>query len=229
LLPLVAGIQAWNTSAMSTKSFLSGKPNRTGAATRTKIVDAAIAELAENGFSGFTLKSVASRAEVVYGNLTHHYPSRDKLIEAMLEAILERYRARFDALAASLDDTGESQVRRLVTWLVDDSVDPELAPVFLELWAMATHNPRVAEGLTALYDGAIEVSMRSLGVSPRSPKARRLRDTLYVLGTVLEGSSSIFYNRPRGSEIFAGFRREAIEILVSVLEQRLAEAKDDAV
>ena len=46
--------------------------------------------LAENGFADFTMQAVASRADVVYGNLTHHYPSRDKLIEAMLEAILER-------------------------------------------------------------------------------------------------------------------------------------------
>jgi AcrR family transcriptional regulator len=200
-----------------------------GEATRAKIIDAAIAVLAEKGFSGFTLQAVADRADVVYGNLTHHYPSRDKLVEAMLEAILDRYRARFDALAASLDGAGDSQIRSLVTWLIDDSIDPETAPVFLELWAMATHNAKVAEGLAGLYDGAVEICMRSLGVSPRSPKARRLRDSLYVLGTVLEGNSSIFYNRPRGGEIYEGFRREAIEMLVSMLEQRLADAKDEQV
>ncbi|WP_296204595.1 TetR family transcriptional regulator [uncultured Hyphomicrobium sp.] len=212
---------------MPTISQTPGKPNRLGEATRAKIIDAAIAVLAENGFADFTMQAVASRADVVYGNLTHHCPSRDKLIEAMLEAILERYGARFDAFAASLDNTDASQVRKLVTWLIDDSVDPETAPVFLELWAMSTHNPMVADGLAALYDGAVESCMRSLGVLPQSPKARRLRDTLYLLGTVLEGSSSIFYNRTRSGEIYEGFRREAIEILVTVLEQRLAEAKDE--
>lgn len=212
---------------MSTTSQPPGRPNRTGAATRTKIIDAAIAVLAEKGFSGFTLQAVAARAEVVYGNLTHHYASRDKLVEAMLEAILERYRARFDALAAALDDPGDSQIRRLVTWLMDDAVDPETAPVLLELWAMATHNPKVAEGLAGLYDGAVDVCMRSLGVTSRSPSAVRLRDSLYVLGTVLEGTSSIFYNRARDGAIYDGFRREAVELLVSLLEMRLAEAKDD--
>lgn len=75
---------------MPTISQTPGKPNRLGEATRAKIIDAAIAVLAENGFADFTMQAVASRADVVYGNLTHHYPSRDKLIEAMLEAILER-------------------------------------------------------------------------------------------------------------------------------------------
>jgi len=212
---------------MPTLSQTQGRSNRTGAATRAKIIDSAIAVLAEKGFSGFTLQAVADRAEVLYGNLTHHYATRDKLIGAMLEAVLEHYRARFDQIAASLGEE-ESPIRALVTWLVDDAVSPETAPLFLELWAMATHNPKVAEGLAELYDGAVDVCMVSLGVRPDSPHAARLRDTLYVLGTVLEGNSSIFFNRDREAGVYKGVRAEAIEILVPVLEQRLAEAKRGA-
>jgi hypothetical protein len=93
---------------------------------------------------------------------------------------------------------------------------------------MATHNPQVAAGLAQLYDNAVEVCMKSLGVSVQAEKARRLRDSLYVLGTVLEGSSSIFFNRDRENGLYTGVRREAIEMLVPYLEQRLAEARDGA-
>lgn len=213
---------------MTATSQPPGKPNRMGAATRTKIIDAAIAVLAEKGFSGFTLQAVADRAGVFYGNVTHHYATRDKLVEAMLDGILERYRARFDELVASIEAQQESPIRAFVTWLVDDAVSPETAPVFLELWAMATHNPQVAAGLAQLYDNAVEVCMKSLGVSVQAEKARRLRDSLYVLGTVLEGSSSIFFNRDRENGLYTGVRREAIEMLVPYLEQRLAEARDGA-
>jgi AcrR family transcriptional regulator len=196
-----------------------------GAATRSKIIDAAISVLAEKGFSNFTLQAVADRAGVFYGNVTHHYATRDKLIAAMLDAILERYKVRFSEIASALHPETESPIRALVTWLLDDAVSPETAPVFLELWAMATHVPQVAEGLAALYDNAIEGCMTSLGVAPKSVQSRRLRDSLYVLGTVLEGSSSIFYNRNRDDLIYKGYRREAIEMLVPYLEQRLEEAK----
>lgn len=201
------------------------KPNRTGAATRAKIIDAAIAVLAEKGFSGFTLQAVADGAGVFYGNVTHHYATRDKLVEAMLEAILERYRARFDELVASLEAHKGGPIRALVTWLIDDAISAETAPLFLELWAMSSHMPQVAAGLTQLYDGAVDVCMISLGVEPHAESAKGLRHALYMLGTVIEGMSCIFSNRDRTAEPYEGVRRQAAEILIPLLERRLAEAK----
>ena len=159
--------------------------NRTGAATRRKIVEAAIAVLAERGFSGFTLQAVADRAGVLFGSVTHHYGTRDRLIEAMLDAILEGYRSRFVALASAVRADG-SPVRALVTFLIDDAVDPKTAGIFLELWAMATYLPPVAKAVNALYDDAIDACIEALGIPPRSAGARRLRELLYVLGTVVE-------------------------------------------
>lgn len=205
------------------------KPNRSGAATRAKIIDAAIAVLAEKGFSGFTLQAVADGAGIFYGNVTHHYATRDKLVEAMLEAILERYRVRFDELVAAMDEQADTPVRSLVTWLVDDAVSPETAPLLLELWAMASHMPQVATGMTQLYDGAVDVCMIALKVDPHAEASQGLRHALYLLGTVIEGNSCIFSNRDRGSTgIYDGFRREAIDALVPLLERRLAEAKGAA-
>jgi AcrR family transcriptional regulator len=196
-----------------------------GAQTRTKIINAAITVLAEKGFSGFTLQAVADRADVFYGNVTHHYATRDKLIDAMLEAILERYERRYEELVAAIEAHSGNPIRALVNWLLDDALAPETAPVMLELWAMATHSPEVARGVGQFYDNAIAACMTALGVSPVSAEGQRLRDSLYVLGTVLEGSSSIFYNRSREDQVFGGYRREAVEMLVPYLEQRLADAK----
>jgi AcrR family transcriptional regulator len=198
-----------------------------GAATRTKILDAAIAVLAEKGFSGFTLQAVADRADVFYGNVTHHYATRDKLVEAMLDAILERYRARFDELVISLQAHEDGPIRALVTWLIDDSVSPETAPLLLELWAMASHMPEVAAGMTKLYDGAVDVCMISLGVEPHAETAKGLRHALFLLGTVIEGNSCIFFNRDRTTGVYEGFRHQAAEALIPLLEKRLAEAKAD--
>jgi AcrR family transcriptional regulator len=212
---------------MSAERTASLRPNRTGAATRRKIVDAAIAVLAERGFSGFTLQAVADRAGVLFGSVTHHYGTRDRLIEAMLEAILEGYRSRFAELAAAVR-ADESPVRALVTFLIDDAVDPSTAGIFLELWAMATHSPTVAKAVNQLYDDAVDACTGALGFSPRARRARHLREALYVLGTVLEGTSAIFANRDRTRPPWRAVRREAIELLVPFLEQRLAEAGETA-
>ncbi len=209
-------MQAGTTSA--------ARANRSGVATRAKIIEAAIAVLVDNGFAGFTLQAVADRAGVLFGSVTHHYGTRDRLIEAMLAAILARYRARFDELivAVRMDEVGP--VRALVGWLLDDAVDPETSGIFLELWAMASHLPVVAEGVNGLYDEAVDACIIALGLSPGDRGVKPLRHALYVLGTVVEGSSSIFGNRPRGV-LWQDVRREAVETLVPLIEMRLAEAR----
>ncbi len=198
--------------------------NRTGVATRARIIEAAIAVLAEKGFSGFTLQAVADRAEVLFGSVTHHYGTRDRLIEAMLEAILARYRDRFGELTKALRDD-ESPVHALVTWLLDDAIEPDTAGLFLELWAMASHLPIVAAGVNQLYDDAVDACILALDLPPRARHVRRLREGLYVLGTVVEGTSSIFGNRPRSGPLWRGVRRSAIDLLVPFIEARLDEAK----
>ena len=198
------------------------RPNRSGEATRAKIIDAAIGVLADDGFSGFTLQAVADRAGVLFGSVTHHYRTREGLVEAMLEAVLDRYRRGFDDLAAAVraEDTGP--VRALVTWLMDDAVDPRTANVFLELWAMATHTPTVAAAVNGLYDHAVDACIDALGLAPRSRQVKPLREALYLLGTVIEGSSAVFGSRDRRRAPWRAVRRDAIEMLVPLIEDRLA-------
>lgn len=150
---------------MTGKTTKLPRRNRTGVATRARIIEAAIAVLAEKGFSGFTLQAVADRAEVLFGSVTHHYGTRERLIEAMLEAILTRYRDRFGDLTEALRED-ESPVHALVTWLLDDAVEPDTAGLFLELWAMASHLPIVAEGVNQLYDDAVDACIVALGLPP---------------------------------------------------------------
>lgn len=198
--------------------------NRTGVATRARIIDAAISVLAEKGFSGFTLQAVADRAEVLFGSVTHHYGTRDRLIAAMLEAILARYRERFDDLTAALRDD-ESPIAVLVDWLLDDALESDTAGVFLELWAMASHLPFVAAGVNQLYDDAVAACIVALGLPPHAREVRKLRESLYLLGTVIEGTSAIFGNRDRSGPLWRGVRRSAVEVLVPFIEARLAEAR----
>jgi AcrR family transcriptional regulator len=188
-------------------------------------MDAAIGLLAEAGFAAFTLQSVAARAEVLYGTVTHHYGTRDRLVEAMLEALKERYRERFQAFAESLSAVEGRPVPVLVEWLLDDAVDPLTAGAFLELWALATHDAGIAEGIHALYDDAIDACVQALRVDPATPGGAAFRQSLYLLGTVVEGSSALFGSRDTKSAAYEGFRRDARAMLVPFLEARLDAAR----
>lgn len=203
-----------------------GRQNRSGAATRVRIVEAAIAVMAERGFAGITLQAVADRAGILYGNLTHHYATRDKLVDALLAALLERYRAEFRELAEAIAAGRETPLSEIVTWLLDDAVAARTGPVFLELWAMATHDSKIGAAMATLYDEAVIACIAAFGVSAEAAARSGLRDGLYLLGTVIEGSSAIFSARPTDTDIYRGFRREALHMLVGVLDARLRAARE---
>jgi AcrR family transcriptional regulator len=83
------------------------------AATRDRILEAAIALYTEEGISAATLRRIGERADVAPGTLRNHFPSRASLDEAMVE------RLKAEAPLPDLSiydgaDTLEARLERLV-------------------------------------------------------------------------------------------------------------------
>jgi AcrR family transcriptional regulator len=57
---------------------------------RRRILDAAVQELTDKGYSGLRTADVAIRAGVSRGAQTHHFPSKDALIVALVERVFQR-------------------------------------------------------------------------------------------------------------------------------------------
>ena len=57
---------------------------------RNAMLDAGIAELAEQGLAGASMESIATRAEVSKRTLYKHFPSKDAVFEAVLALLIER-------------------------------------------------------------------------------------------------------------------------------------------
>jgi AcrR family transcriptional regulator len=70
------------------------------AQTRTALIEAAIAALAEVGFSGASARAVADRAGVAPGGVFYHFRSMDELLAAVFDTCLER---RIGRLRAAVD------------------------------------------------------------------------------------------------------------------------------
>lgn len=62
---------------------------RTGE-TRRKILDAAVRLLGERGYAGLRTTDVAAAAGVSKGAQTHHFPSKDALVVAVIEHVFQR-------------------------------------------------------------------------------------------------------------------------------------------
>ncbi|WP_279103517.1 TetR/AcrR family transcriptional regulator [Gordonia paraffinivorans] len=98
------------------------------AATRARVLDAAIEALVEVGYAGTTTQEVNRRAGVSRGALLHHFPTRESLVVAAVDHLVERRLAE----VLSRPRTGEEGLEVLV-----EAFSGPLFDAALELWVAA--------------------------------------------------------------------------------------------
>lgn len=131
--------QATSTSARAPKQDRSR-------ATRQRLLEAAVACLAEHGWAGSTVAVVAERAGVSRGAAQHHFPTREDLFTAAVEHVAEE---RSTALR-ELFPQGAAGDRRAV---VAEIVALFTGPVFraaLALWVAASNEEQLRGRVTEL-------------------------------------------------------------------------------
>jgi len=113
---------------------------------RSRLLDAAAALIAENGFRALTLEAVAQRAGTTKGGLLYHFRSKEALIAALVSDLLGRFVAR---LAAARGDGRPALLAYVEASLGKPKVvGPRLGTALLS--AMTT-DPRLAAPLRQHY------------------------------------------------------------------------------
>jgi AcrR family transcriptional regulator len=115
-------------------------------ATRQRLLEAAVACLAEHGWAGSTVAVVAERAGVSRGAAQHHFPTREDLFTAAVEYVAEE---RSSALRALFPEGAAGDRRAVVTALVDLYTGP-LFRAALQLWVAASNEEQLRGRVTEL-------------------------------------------------------------------------------
>ncbi|MFF8861541.1 TetR/AcrR family transcriptional regulator [Streptomyces sp. NPDC015139] len=115
-------------------------------ATRQRLLEAAVACLAEHGWAGSTVSVVAERAGVSRGAAQHHFPTREDLFTAAVEYVAEE---RSTALRALFPHGTTGDTRAVVTAVVDLYTGP-LFRAALHLWVAASNEDQLRARVTEL-------------------------------------------------------------------------------
>ncbi len=93
-----------------------------GSLTRSKIIHAAVHVTTAAGINQLTLEAVAAQAGVSKGGLLYHFPSKEALIEGMIDGYLTEFEARLAALEAAdpHPDDGRAWLRAYIHATFDD-------------------------------------------------------------------------------------------------------------
>ncbi|WP_432192940.1 TetR/AcrR family transcriptional regulator [Streptomyces sp. bgisy027] len=141
-------------------------------ATRRRLLEAAVACLAEHGWAGSTVSVVAERAGVSRGAAQHHFPTREDLFTAAVEYVAEE---RSTALRALFPKGAAGDRRAVVSALVDLYTGP-LFRAALHLWVAASNEdqlrPRVTELEARVGRESHRIAVDLLGVDESRPGVR---------------------------------------------------------
>jgi AcrR family transcriptional regulator len=108
------------------------------AQTSRKLVDAASAVVAEQGFHAASVDAIAERAGFSIGALYSNFRSKDELLFAVFDEHVRWFEQRVAEVAAA-DDAP----RAATDWLGSLATNPEQFLVFIEFWAYAVRKPDV--------------------------------------------------------------------------------------
>lgn len=111
-------------------------------ATRQRLLEAAVACLAESGWAGSTVSVVAERAGVSRGAAQHHFPTREDLFTAAVEYVAEQR-------STALRELPAQDRASVVAALVDLYTGP-LFRAALHLWVAASNEPQLGPRVTEL-------------------------------------------------------------------------------
>lgn len=87
-----------------------------------RILDAAVALFAEQGFDGTSVQEIVERAAVTKGALYHYFTSKDDLLYEIYHALISRQLADLDRIVASGMSPADT-VRAVVVNLVETTTD----------------------------------------------------------------------------------------------------------
>lgn len=167
------------------------RPRRTQAErteeTRSRILDAAVQVLTAKGYAGLRTAEVAATAGVSRGALTHHFPSRDALLLAVVEEVFRRASEAGRARADSVQSVDEA-----IAGLLSDSQDFFFSELFLVAMDLAiqgrlAHSPVNAVGsISATSRLPVEASWLRALISAGVPQ-ELAEDLLWLTNSIVRG------------------------------------------
>jgi len=204
----------------NTTPFLTSKESDTtdkGRLRAIEILHVARELFSAEGYAALSMRGLASRIGVSLSTVQHYYPSKERLVEAMLLHALDVYQAGLDEILDSMREASpQERFAAALEMFLDDAEDPVSNGMFFELWALANRHEFASEILDIIQTRARKTIRRMIRDLDNglSNKQCELRATLVV--AQFQGlMPTIGKHRPVHRNL-AGLRREAHAAMLSL-------------
>jgi AcrR family transcriptional regulator len=142
--------------------------------------------LGTEGYGALSMRSVALRVGVSLSTVQHYYPSREALLEALLNQAFDGYQAGIDQRLAQRSgvggDSGKAVFQSIIDYFLDDLRDQISSGLFFEIAALANRHPYASR----MFDTMLTRARRTLrnlmrDIAPElTPRQCEIRGALIV-------------------------------------------------
>jgi len=125
---------------------------------REQIIEAAIAVITDEGIQNLSLSAIEKRAEMARGQLTYYFKTKEEILLAVFDRILQRMHERVSRSAelschAGCPESGWEVVRLLLTMiLTQPPLSPEFGCLQYTFLAQVSHREDFRQRLAKLYE-----------------------------------------------------------------------------
>ena len=159
------------------------------------ILESARTILVKYGYVGFTTRRVAEEANISRGNLSYHFPSKQKLLQIVIKSLVVDYTNQFNEILSQGDSLADKKVEDLVSWLLNDAVVEQTVRIYRELWAMSLHDETICRAVDDFYDDILHSTVKSLKDFYPNADLVSIQELVTVIGLLSEGAAVIYGTR----------------------------------
>lgn len=207
-----------------TKNASNEMGNRPGTAVQRKgrerveaILEAAIDLLVEGGQSQFTMNQLAKRLEIRISNLQYYFPSREVLIQQLLQQFLDAALNEMNTISKT-EATPEQQLNLILDYVLKDQENERSCILFSELWALANRDEIIGNAMDDFYKSYCnQVSKLLRSINPEIPTRKMNRISALVVA-MIEGLSLMRGHGKRRGANLRGIEKElrdSISIMIT--------------
>lgn len=164
-----------------------------------EIVDSALELLIDRGYHNFSIRKVAESVGISVGNLQYYFPTKDALVQAMLDDTLRDYTDTFDRIRHR--GTAKQQLTELVNTITEDLSTRKTTFFFPELWSLSNHEKSVNKMMEDLYSHYRGIMAEIIvDINPAISAAQATRLALFFTCSIEGHTVFIGYKKPWKSE-----------------------------
>ena len=182
------------------------------------ILNSAIKVFAKKGFEAARMEDIAKAAKLSVGGVYWYYKSKEEIIIAIMEQLLDRDMKDLRALLEA-DGTVHTRLETYIALSVE--FVQECIPITFELYSLAHRNAKVKNHIRAYvrtYHNVLEQFIQQ-GVDRKEFKAVNARETALTLAALYEGTLELTMLDPEGVDAKQTLV-SSIRILINGLENK---------